>query len=66
VAREVRVVLVGLGNLGRRFCRILADKAGFVEEQYHLRLLLVVASHKTSASQALTSSRALPGDPTPG
>ena len=44
VAREVKVVLVGLGNLGRRFCRILADKAGFVEERYHLRLVLVGAA----------------------
>jgi homoserine dehydrogenase len=44
MAHEVRLVLVGLGNLGRRFCRILADKARFLEERYRLRLVLVGAA----------------------
>jgi homoserine dehydrogenase len=39
--RSVRIVLVGLGNLGRRFAGILADKSSDVRRRYGLDLLLV-------------------------
>jgi len=50
MARCVRVVLVGLGNLGWRFCDLLAEKAAAVEERYGLRLVLVgvADSHGTA------------------
>jgi len=44
VARDVRILLVGLGNLGRRFCDILAEKGPQLEADYGLRLLLVGAA----------------------
>ncbi len=53
MAREVRIVLVGVGNLGRRFCRILAEKSGPIEERYGLRFILVgVADSKGIAASA--------------
>jgi homoserine dehydrogenase len=42
--REVRVVLIGLGNLGRRFCDLLTDKEGELSDRYGLRLRLVGAA----------------------
>ena len=42
--RRVRIVLVGVGNLGRRFCRILARKGPEIESRYGLRLMLVGAA----------------------
>jgi homoserine dehydrogenase len=48
--RTVRILLVGLGNLGRRFCDILAQKGPSVEARYGLRLVLVgVADSRGSA-----------------
>ncbi len=44
MARSVRLLLVGLGNLGRRFCDLLVDKGPAVEARYGLRLLLVGAA----------------------
>jgi homoserine dehydrogenase len=41
--QDVRILLIGLGNLGRRFCDILAEKGSQVEADYGLRLLLVGA-----------------------
>lgn len=40
----VRIVLIGLGNLGRRFCDILVDKETDLAERYGLRLILVGAA----------------------
>ena len=42
--RTVRILLVGVGNLGRRFCRILAAKSPHLEARYGLRLSLVGAA----------------------
>ncbi|MBN1954258.1 MAG: homoserine dehydrogenase [Anaerolineae bacterium] len=42
--RTVRILLVGLGNLGWRFCDLLAEKGAEVERRYALRLLLVGAA----------------------
>jgi len=44
VQRQVKIVLVGLGNLGRRFCRILAEKSPVLEERYGLQIVLVGAA----------------------
>ena len=40
----VRILMVGLGNLGRRFCDLLAEKGPHLEGRYGLRLLLVGAA----------------------
>lgn len=40
----VRLLMVGLGNLGRRFCDLLVDKGPYAEARYGLRLLLVGAA----------------------
>ena len=37
----VRLVMVGLGNLGRRFCDLLVEKGPGIEARYDLRLVLV-------------------------
>lgn len=42
--REVRFVLVGLGNLGRRFCEILVEKDALLRERYGIALRLVGAA----------------------
>ncbi len=39
----VRMLLVGLGNLGRRFCEIVAEREDLLAERYGLRLVLVGA-----------------------
>lgn len=44
VPTTVRLLLVGLGNLGRRFCDLLAEKGPTVEARYGLRLILVGAA----------------------
>jgi len=44
MTKTVRILLAGLGNLGYRFCDLLADKRGAIEQQYGLRLLLVGAA----------------------
>lgn len=42
--RQVRLVLVGLGHLGRRFCRILQDKREHIHQRYGLDLVLIGAA----------------------
>ncbi|MDY0019342.1 MAG: homoserine dehydrogenase [Anaerolineae bacterium] len=42
--QDIRFVLIGLGNLGRRFCEILQDKDPLLRERYGLALHLVGAS----------------------
>jgi homoserine dehydrogenase len=44
MTHTIRILLVGLGNLGRRFCDLLADKGPYVEARYSLHLLLVGAA----------------------
>ncbi len=44
MTHTVRILLVGLGNLGRRFCDILSEKGPHLEARYGLRLLLVGAA----------------------
>jgi len=44
MVEEVRILLVGLGNLGHRFCDILAQKGPQLEADYGLRLLVVGAA----------------------
>ncbi len=46
----VRLLLIGLGNLGRRFCDLLAQKGPEVETRYGLRLLLVGAADRRGAA----------------
>jgi homoserine dehydrogenase len=41
---EVRILFVGVGNLGRRFCHIIAEKAPVIRREYGLRLVLVGAA----------------------
>jgi homoserine dehydrogenase len=44
MTRTIRLLLVGLGNLGWRFCDVLVDKAADLDARYGLRLLLVGAA----------------------
>ncbi len=44
MTRTVRLLLVGLGNLGWRFCDLLAEKGPQVEARHGLRLVLVGAA----------------------
>lgn len=44
MTHTIRFLLVGLGNLGRRFCDLLVEKGPHVEARFGLRLLLVGAA----------------------
>jgi homoserine dehydrogenase len=48
--RTVRLLLVGLGNLGRRFCEILSEKDGLLRECHGLELRLVGAADSQGAA----------------
>jgi len=48
--RTVRFLLVGLGNLGRRFCQLLLDKDTFLRRRYGLDLCLVGAADSRGAA----------------
>ena len=48
--RTVRLVLVGVGNLGRRFCQILVDKGDMLREKYGLDFVLVGAADSRGAA----------------
>ncbi|MCX7855502.1 MAG: homoserine dehydrogenase, partial [Anaerolineae bacterium] len=50
IVDTIRLLLVGLGNLGRRFCDLLAWKGPEVEARYGLRLLLVGAADSRGAA----------------
>ncbi len=50
--REIRLVLVGLGNLGRRFCSILQEKDALLQERYGLAVRLVAAADSRGAAYA--------------
>ncbi len=46
----IRYVLVGLGNLGRRFCEVIAEKDALLRERYGLELVLVGAADSRGAA----------------
>jgi homoserine dehydrogenase len=48
--QTVRLVLVGLGNLGRRFCHILRDKKDLLQHRHRLDLALVGAADSRGAA----------------
>jgi homoserine dehydrogenase len=50
--REVRLVLVGLGNLGQRFCELLPQKAALLADRYALRLVVAGAADSRGAAYA--------------
>lgn len=49
---DVRIVLIGLGNLGRRFCEIALEKEALLRERYGLALTLVGAADSRGAAYA--------------
>lgn len=48
--KTVRLILVGLGNLGRRFCAVLENKQAYIRERYGLDLILVGAADSRGAA----------------
>lgn len=48
--RTVRIVLVGLGNLGRRLCEVLLQKDALLRQQYGLVLRVVGAADSCGAA----------------
>ena len=48
--QTIRYVLVGLGNLGRRFCEVIAEKDALLRERYGLELALVGAADSQGAA----------------
>ncbi len=50
IVQRVRIAISGLGNLGRRFVRLLADKKVYLQERYALDLLLVAAADSRGAA----------------
>jgi len=48
--KTVRLVLVGLGNLGRRLCQVLDDKRDHLRQRYALDLMLVGAADSRGAA----------------
>ncbi|MGD1991916.1 MAG: homoserine dehydrogenase [Anaerolineae bacterium] len=52
MTRTVRILLVGLGNLGRRFCDLLVDKGPLVKARYGPQLTLVGAADSGGTAYA--------------
>ena len=50
--QDIRLAMVGLGNLGRRFCSILIDKDAYLQKQYGLRIRVVAAVDSRGAAYA--------------
>ena len=48
--QTVRLVLIGLGNLGRRFCQILQSKKDLLQQRHRLVLTLVGAADSRGAA----------------
>jgi len=48
--KTVRIILVGLGNLGRRFCEIMLEKDAHLRQRYGLDLRLVGAADSRGAA----------------
>ncbi len=51
--QKIRYVMVGLGNLGRRFCGAIAEKGALLRERYGLELALVGAADSRGAAYDL-------------
>jgi homoserine dehydrogenase len=47
---EIRYVLVGLGNLGRRFCEVVLEREDLLSDRYGLTLKLVGAADSRGAA----------------
>jgi homoserine dehydrogenase len=47
---QIRLAMVGLGNLGRRFCSILIDKDAHLQAKYGLKLSVVCAVDSRGAA----------------
>ncbi|MEA3341295.1 MAG: homoserine dehydrogenase, partial [Chloroflexota bacterium] len=48
--RTIRLLLVGLGNIGRRFCEVLSEKDALLRSRYRLDLRLVGAADSRGAA----------------
>ncbi len=48
--KTVRLILIGLGNLGRRLCQVLEEKRDYVRQRYDLDLMLVGAADSRGAA----------------
>jgi homoserine dehydrogenase len=48
--KTIRLILIGLGNLGRRFCQVLEDKGDHLCQRYGLDLKLVGAADSRGAA----------------
>lgn len=44
MSHTIRILMIGLGNLGRRFCDLLVEKGTYIESHYGLRILVVGAA----------------------
>jgi len=53
--RTVRFLIVGLGNLGRRFCEVLLEKDALLRRRYGLELRLVGAADSRGAAYDATA-----------
>ena len=48
--KTIRLTLIGVGNLGRRFCEILLDKAPSLQTRYGLEFIVVGAADSRGAA----------------
>ena len=48
--QTIRIVLVGLGNLGRRLCEVLSEKEPLLRDRFGLELRLVAAADSRGAA----------------
>jgi homoserine dehydrogenase len=48
--QQIRLVLIGLGTMGRRFCRILHDKGDHLRQRYGLDMVLIGAADSRGAA----------------
>ncbi len=47
---DIKLVLIGLGNLGRRFCEVVLEKEAFLADQYGIRLRIVGVADSRGAA----------------
>jgi len=50
--RKIRIILIGLGNLGRRFCHLLSEKRDELIESFGLEFTLVAVADSKGAAVA--------------
>lgn len=50
IHRDVRILLIGVGNLGRRFARLIRERARPLEDRYGMRVRLVGAVDRGGAA----------------